>query len=109
MKMALGFLTVMVPLQIAFGDMQGLNTLAYQPAKLAAIEGRWDTAAPAPLTLFAIPLQKQQRNAYAVEIPYLGSIILTHSLTGAIHGLKEWPADQQPPVAPVFFAFRLMV
>jgi cytochrome d ubiquinol oxidase subunit I len=109
MKMALGFLTVMVPLQIAFGDMQGLNTLAYQPAKLAAIEGRWDTASPSPLTVFAIPEQKEQRNAYAIEVPYLGSIILTHSLTGTIRGLKEWPADQQPPVAPVFFAFRLMV
>jgi cytochrome d ubiquinol oxidase subunit I len=109
MRMALGFLTVFVPLQIGFGDMQGLNTLKYQPAKIAAIEGRWDTVTPAPLTLFGIPEQKAERNAYAVDIPYLGNLILTHSLTRTIHGLKEWPADQRPPVLPVFFAFRIMV
>jgi cytochrome d ubiquinol oxidase subunit I len=109
MRMALGFLTLFVPLQIAAGDLHGLNTRQYQPAKLAAIEGRWDTAAPAPLTLFGIPDQKAERNSYAVEVPVLGSLILTHSLHGEIQGLKEFPADQRPPVWPVFFGFRLMV
>ena len=109
MAMALGFLTLFVPLQIALGDMQGLNTREYQPAKLAAMEGRWTTASPAPLTLFGIPDQGAQRTDDAIEIPYLGSLILTHSLTGEVRGLKEWPRDEQPPVWPVFFAFRLMV
>jgi cytochrome bd ubiquinol oxidase subunit I len=108
-KMALGFLAVFVPLQIFLGDLQGLNTRLYQPAKLAAIEGRWQTAAPAPLTLFAIPEQDKARNAAEVAVPYLGSLILTHSLEGAVRGLDDFPADQRPPVWPVFFAFRLMV
>jgi cytochrome d ubiquinol oxidase subunit I len=108
-KMALGFLAVFVPLQIFLGDLQGLNTRHYQPAKLAAIEGRWETAAPAPLTLFAIPEQAQARNAAEIEVPYLGSLILTHSLDGVVQGLNDFPADQRPPVWPVFFAFRLMV
>jgi cytochrome d ubiquinol oxidase subunit I len=107
--MALGLLTVLVPLQILLGDLQGLNTRAWQPAKLAAIEGRWDSAAPAPLTLFAIPDQAQARNDWAVEIPELGSLILTHEWDGEVRGLKDFPDDQRPPVAPVFFAFRLMV
>jgi cytochrome d ubiquinol oxidase subunit I len=108
-KMALGFLAIFVPLQIFLGDLQGLNTRAYQPAKLAAIEGRWETAAPAPLTLFAIPEQAKARNAAELAVPYLGSLILTHSLDGAVQGLNDFPADQRPPVWPVFFAFRLMV
>jgi cytochrome d ubiquinol oxidase subunit I len=108
-KMALGFLAIFVPLQFVLGDLHGLNTRAFQPAKLAAMEGRWDTASPAPLTLFAIPDQKDARNSFAVDVPYLGSLILTHSLNGTVRGLKEWPPDERPPVWPVFFAFRLMV
>jgi cytochrome bd ubiquinol oxidase subunit I len=107
--MALGFLTIFVPLQIGLGDLHGLNTREHQPAKIAAMEGRWNTAASAPLTLFAVPNEKEERNDYAVEIPQLGSWILTHSVDGEIRGLKEWPADQRPPVAVVFFAFRIMV
>jgi cytochrome d ubiquinol oxidase subunit I len=86
-----------------------LNTRQYQPAKLAAIEGRWQTAAPAPLTLFGIPDAAQQRMDDAIEVPFLGSLILTHSLDGTVQGLSDFPADQRPPVWPVFFAFRLMV
>jgi cytochrome d ubiquinol oxidase subunit I len=108
-RMALGFLAIFVPLQIVAGDLHGLNTRQYQPAKLAAIEGRWDTASPAPLTLFGLPDQTAERNRYEIAIPVLGSLILTHSLTGEIKGLKDFPADQRPPVAPVFFAFRIMV
>src|SRR5262249_38657433 len=107
--MALGFLALFVPLQIALGDLHGLNTRDYQPAKLAAIEARWETATPVPLTLFAIPDQQGERNLYAIDIPYLGSLIQTHSLNGGIKGLKQWPADERPPVWPVFFAFRVMV
>ena len=109
MKMALGFLTIFVPLQIFLGDLHGLNTRAYQPAKLAAMEGLWDTSAPAPLTLFGIPDQKAEVNHDAIEIPELGSLILTHSLGGEVKGLKAFPADQRPPVLIVFFAFRIMV
>lgn len=108
-RMALGFLTLFVPLQIFLGDMHGLNTREYQPAKLAAMEGRWDDASPAPLTLFGIPNQAEARTDYAIDIPYLGSLILTHSLDGEVRGLKDWPPEDRPPVWPVFFAFRIMV
>jgi cytochrome d ubiquinol oxidase subunit I len=108
-RMALNLLIVLVPLQIFFGDRHGLNTLEYQPAKLAAIEGRYDSAQPAPLTLFGIPDDAAARMRDAIEIPWLGSLILTHSWNGGIKGLKEWPADQRPPVGPPFFAFRIMV
>jgi cytochrome bd ubiquinol oxidase subunit I len=108
-RTALLLLSVLVPLQIFLGDLHGLNTLQYQPAKLAAIEARWDTAAPVPLTLFALPDQAAAENRYTIDIPRLGSLILTHSWNGGMRGLKEWPADQRPPVAPVFFAFRIMV
>ena len=107
--MALGFLVLFVPLQMVLGDMHGQNTRRFQPAKLAAIEGIWDNEAPASLNLFAIPDQMEARNHYALEIPYLGSLILTHSLRGRVRGLKDWPADERPPVWPVFFAFRTMV
>lgn len=108
-RMALDLLIVLVPLQMFLGDLHGLNTLQYQPAKLAAIEGRYDTAKPAPLTVFGIPDDKTATMRDAIDIPVLGSLILTHTLDGEIRGLKEWPADQRPPVAAPFFAFRIMV
>ncbi|HYZ24413.1 MAG TPA: cytochrome ubiquinol oxidase subunit I, partial [Rhodopila sp.] len=109
MRMALNLLIVLVPLQIILGDLHGLNTLEHQPAKLAAIEGRYDTATPTPLTLFGIPDDKNAVMNDEVEIPRLGSLILTHSWNGTIKGLKEWPEDQRPPVGPPFYAFRIMV
>ena len=108
-RMALNLLIIIVPLQIFFGDQHGLNTREYQPAKLAAIEGRYDTAAPAPLTLFGIPDDSAATMRYAVDVPDLGSLVLTHSWTGEVKGLKEWPPDQRPPVVLPFFAFRIMV
>lgn len=105
----LWLLLVLVPLQIFLGDLHGLNTLEHQPAKLAAIEGRYDTAAPMPLTLFGIPDDANATMHDEIAIPYLGSLVLTHSLDGRVRGLKEWPADQRPPVGPPFYAFRLMV
>ena len=108
-RMALNFLIIMVPLQIFLGDQHGLNTLQYQPAKLAAIEGRYDTVQPTPLTLFGIPHDKDAVMRDAIDIPTLGSLILTHSWNGAIKGLKEWPPQDRPPVAPPFYAFRIMV
>ena len=108
-RMALDLLIVLVPLQILLGDMHGLNTLEYQPAKVAALEGRYDTVKPTPLTLFGIPDDKNAEMKYAIEVPRLGSLILTHTWDGAIKGLKEWPVQDRPPVGPPFFAFRIMV
>jgi cytochrome bd ubiquinol oxidase subunit I len=109
MSMALWMLTALVPLQMVIGDMHGLNTRKHQPAKLAAIESRWETAKGVPLTLFAIPDDKAEQNKFAIEIPWLGSLILTHDIHGEVKGLKDFPADQRPPVAIPFFAFRAMV
>jgi cytochrome bd ubiquinol oxidase subunit I len=102
-------LTVLVPLQVVIGDLHGLNTRDHQPAKLAAIEAIWDTQAGAPLTLFAIPDQEGERNRAVIEIPKIGSLILTHEMDGVVRGLKEWPKEDRAPVAIVFFAFRIMV
>ncbi len=109
MSVTLWLLLALVPLQMLLGDMHGLNTLAYQPAKLAAIEGRWTTMARAPLTLFAVPDDAAETNRFEVSIPDLGSLLLTHDPNGVIRGLKDWPADQRAPVGPPFFAFRIMV
>jgi cytochrome bd ubiquinol oxidase subunit I len=109
LSMTLWLLTFLVPLQIFLGDEHGLNTLEYQPAKVAAIEARWDTSSRVPLTLFAIPDERAESNRYPVDIPALGSLILTHKVNGTVRGLKEWPPDQRPPVAITFFAFRAMV
>jgi cytochrome d ubiquinol oxidase subunit I len=106
---ALGLLTILVPLQIFIGDAQGLNTLKYQPAKLAAIEARWDTQSHFPLTLFAIPDEQTVTNRHALDIPDLGSLILTQDPNGTVRGLKSFPRDEWPPVIYPFFAFRIMV
>ena len=92
LSMTLWLLTVLVPLQIFLGDMHGLNTLQHQPAKLAAIEAHWNREARAPLTLFAIPDQQAETNRYAIEVPLLGSLILTHDVNGVVPGLKDFPA-----------------
>jgi cytochrome bd ubiquinol oxidase subunit I len=108
-SMTLWLLTFLVPLQIFLGDQHGLNTAQHQPAKLAAIEARWDTERSFPLTLFGIPDPANETNRYAIDLPYLGSLILTHSLDGEIKGLKEFRPEDRPPVAIPFFAFRIMV
>lgn len=99
---------VLVPLQIVVGDLHGLNTLEHQPAKVAAMEALWQTERGAPLTLVGIPDPDSQRNDYAITIPRALSLILTHSLDGEVKGLAEFGEDV-PPVAPVFWAFRVMV
>ena len=105
---------ILIPVQIFIGDQHGLNTLEHQPAKVAAMEAHWDTEeTPVPLILFALPNEETRENDFAIKIPYVGSIILTHSLDGAIPGLNDFVAEDgtvlHPPVAPVFFAFRVMV
>ena len=99
---------LLIPLQIYVGDAHGLNTLEHQPAKIAAMEGVWQTETGAPLRLFAIPDQAARTNHYEVTIPYLASLILTHRADGTVRGLAEFEPNI-PPVAPVFFAFRIMV
>ncbi len=99
---------VLIPVQILVGDMHGLNTLKYQPAKLAAMEGIWETQQGVPAVLFAIPDQTTQSNHYEVAIPKLASFYLTHDWNGEIKGIKDF-GDKHPPVGPVFWAFRIMV
>ncbi len=109
LSVTLWLLTLMVPLQIFLGDLQGLNTLHHQPAKLAAIEAHWTREARAPLALFAIPDQKGEKNDYEIEVPLLGSLILTHDINGVVPGLKDYPREDRAPVIIPFFAFRIMV
>jgi cytochrome d ubiquinol oxidase subunit I len=109
MRMGLGMVALLAPLQLLLGDMHGLNTLHKQPIKVAAIEAHWEDKRPADLVLFAIPDQKAERNHLEIAVPVLGSIILTHSLNGRVPALKDVPPEDRPPVLPVFFAFRIMV
>ena len=99
---------VLIPVQIVVGDLHGLNTLKYQPAKLAAMEGIWETQKGVPAVLFAIPDKATQSNHYEIAIPKLASFYLTHDWNGEVKGIKEF-GDQHPPVGPVFWAFRIMV
>lgn len=99
---------MLTPLQILVGDLHGLDTLKHQPAKIAAIEGLWQTERGAPLLLFAWPDEATRSNRWALEIPAGASLILTHALDGEVQGLDAFP-DAHPPVAPVFWAFRVMV
>jgi cytochrome d ubiquinol oxidase subunit I len=99
---------VLIPLQILAGDLHGLNTLEHQPAKVAAMEGIWETQRGAPLLLFAVPDEDARENRLEIGIPYGASLILKHDLQGEIRGLDEFKGSH-PPVAPVFYAFRIMV
>ena len=99
---------VAIPLQIVAGDMHGLNTLQHQPAKIAAIEGIWHTEKGAALTLFGWPNEKEGRTDYALQVPKLASLVLAHDMDAELKGLNEFP-NAHPPVAPVFWSFRVMV
>jgi cytochrome d ubiquinol oxidase subunit I len=107
--MAMGMIIVVAPIQIVVGDFHGLNTLEHQPAKIAAMEGHYETHAGAPLILFGWPDDAAETTRYALEIPRLGSLILTHSLDGEVRGLKAFPADERPPATLIFWTFRIMV
>jgi cytochrome d ubiquinol oxidase subunit I len=109
LSLAMWLALFLVPFQMILGDQHGLNTRRYQPIKLAAMEARWDTGRGVPLTLFALPDQEKETNLWSIDIPYLGSLILTHSWNGEVRGLKEVPPRDRPYVPLVFFAFRAMV
>ncbi len=108
-SMAMLMAVFIVPVQILFGDLHGLNTLKYQPAKVAAMEGLWETKKRAPLVLWGWPDQDKEQTLYSLELPGLSSLILTHEWEGEVKGLKNWPQEERPPVALVFWSFRVMV
>lgn len=109
LSMALWMIAGTAPLQILAGDMHGLNTLEHQPAKIAAMEGHFESHAGAPLILFGLPDAANETVRAKVAIPQLGSLILKHDRNGVVRGLKEWPADERPPVGVLFWSFRVMV
>jgi cytochrome bd ubiquinol oxidase subunit I len=109
LKLAIVFAAIAVPLQIVVGDLHGLSVHKHQPVKLAAIEAIWETERGAPLLLFAWPDEHAETNRFEIGVPKLGSLIITHDPDGEIAGLKEVAPSERPPIAPVFFAFRVMV
>lgn len=109
LSMSLWLILFAAPAQVLVGDFHGLNTLEHQPTKVAAMEGNWERSKGVPLLLFAIPDQKNQTNHFEIGIPKLASLILTHDMEGEVPGLKDVPVDEQPPVAIVFWSFRIMV
>ena len=108
-RMGLGMVAVLAPLQLVIGDAHGLNTREYQPAKIAAMEAHWDGSKPGELVLFAWPDQEAEMNHFEISIPNLASLIITHDPNGLFKGLKDFKPEDRPPVLPVFFAFRVMV
>ena len=109
LRMGLGMVAILTPLQMYVGDASGLNTEKHQPAKIAAIEAHWDGNKPGDLVLFAIPNEEEERNDFAISIPNMSSWFITRKWDGLFPGLKDFPRNDRPPVTPVFFAFRIMV
>jgi len=109
MRMGIGMLALLGPLQLLIGDQHGLNTLEHQPIKIAAMEAHWDGSKPGALVLFAWPDEKAEMNRFEIAIPKAGSLILKHDPNGLFPGLKSVPPADRPPLIPVFFAFRIMV
>ncbi|ANN68172.1 cytochrome ubiquinol oxidase subunit I [Bordetella bronchialis] len=112
LSMAMWMALLVAPVQAFIGDMHGLNTLRHQPAKIAAIEGHWEQPAPgdgAPLLLFGIPDMAAETTRYKLEVPHLGSLILTHSWDGKVPSLNEFAARDRPNATVVFWTFRVMV
>jgi cytochrome d ubiquinol oxidase subunit I len=113
MKTAIVCAALLIPVQILIGDFHGLNTKEYQPAKVAAMEGNWETGTGVPLILFAIPAEQARENNFEIGIPKLASFILTHDWNGKVQGLNDFVTDDgevlHPRVIPVFWSFRVMV
>ncbi|WP_118987530.1 cytochrome ubiquinol oxidase subunit I [Photorhabdus sp. CRCIA-P01] len=111
LSMSMWMILIIAPLQALIGDAHGLNTLEHQPAKVAAMEGHWENlpGEATPLILFGIPDMEREETRYAVEIPYLASLILTHSIDKQVPALKEFPPEDRPNALMVFWSFRVMV
>ncbi|MCH6257119.1 cytochrome ubiquinol oxidase subunit I [Puniceicoccaceae bacterium K14] len=99
---------ILAPLQAFLGDLHGVNTREHQPQKLAAMEALWESENGAPMVLFALPDEEAKENKFEIAIPKLASLIATRDLNGHIRGLEEFEGNH-PPVAPVFWSFRIMV
>lgn len=108
LKTAIIAAAFIIPIQIFAGDLHGINTYKYQPQKVAAMEGNWETQKGIPLILFALPDETTRTNKFSIEIPKLSSLIITHDLDGEVKGLNDFIGDH-PPVAPIFWSFRIMV
>jgi len=108
-SMAMWMAALVAPLQLLAGDLHGLNTLEHQPAKIAAMEGHWQTQAGQPLILFGWPSMAAETTRYALEVPKAGSLILTHDWNGTVRGLKSWPPAERPNASILFWSFRIMV
>jgi cytochrome d ubiquinol oxidase subunit I len=109
LRMAIGLLAILAPLQILIGDQHGLNTLEHQPTKVAAMEAHWDGSKPGDFHIFAWPDAKAETNHFEISIPHGSSLILTHQWNGLFPGLKDVPPGDRPPLVSVFFAFRIMI
>jgi cytochrome bd ubiquinol oxidase subunit I len=109
LRMAIGFAAVLAPAQLLIGDAHGLVAAKYQPAKIAAVEAHWEGERAAPLVLFAVPNAREEKNDFEISIPNVASLIITHEWDGKFKGLKDFDPKDRPPVAPVFYAFRVMV
>src|SRR3569832_570611 len=108
-SLAMAMIIIIAPRQVVVGDFHGLNTLEHQPAKIAAMEGHFETRAGAPLILFGLPDMEAETTRYVIEIPKLSSHNHTHNQNGVIKGLKEWPRADRPNATLIFWTFRIMV
>ncbi|MCC7047277.1 MAG: cytochrome ubiquinol oxidase subunit I [Alphaproteobacteria bacterium] len=108
-SMAMWMAALVAPIQLVAGDLHGLNTLEHQPAKIAAMEGHWNTERGMPLYLFGWPDMAREETRWVLAIPHAGALILTHDWNGEVKGLKDWPADQRPHSTTLFWSFRVMV
>jgi cytochrome d ubiquinol oxidase subunit I len=109
LRMGIGLAAILAPLQLFIGDQHGLNTLKYQPIKVAAMEGHWDGSKPGDFHIFAWPDAKAEKNHFEISIPRGSSLILTHDPNGLFPGLKSVPPQDRPPLLNVFFGFRIML
>ena len=109
MRMAIGLLVVLAPLQVFLGDQHGLNTLKHQPTKVAAMEAHWDGSKPGDFHIFAWPDAKAETNHFEISVPHGSSLVLTHEWNGLFPGLKDVSPGDRPPLVAVFFAFRIMI
>jgi cytochrome d ubiquinol oxidase subunit I len=108
-SMAMWMAAIVAPLQVVAGDLHGLNTLKHQPAKIAAMEGHFETQRGAPLILFGWPDMAGETTRHAIAVPRLGSLVLTHDWNGEVRGLKDWPREDRPNALILFWSFRVMV
>jgi cytochrome d ubiquinol oxidase subunit I len=109
LRMGVGFIAIVAPLQVIIGDLHGLNTAKHQPIKVAAIEAHWDGSKPGDFHILAWPNEKAESNNFALSIPKAGSLLITHDPNGLYPGLKSVSPSERPPVPLVFYAFRLMI